>query len=155
MVCQGRSCCNLDIAHPLFVTQEEMGRITGLHPDKAKVFNKILPCPFLMQDGLCMIHKDKPVDCRLFPFDVIKVDGRFQWIIWKIDCLILQDEARFEEYLKDLEENLISGFGAYLGNYASFRIDELFSKYNYEILREVRTSKLPETKGWMNRTSDL
>ena len=138
LICRGKSCCNLDIAHPLFVTQEEMKRIRDLYPDKAESFNKTFPCPFLLEDGLCMIHENKPVDCRLFPFDLIKSDGKFFWIIWKLDCLILRDEGKFEEYLSDLEVRLIPGFSPYLEDYSLFRIDELFSKFSYEVLREVR-----------------
>jgi Fe-S-cluster containining protein len=138
LICRSKSCCNLDIAYPLFVTQEEMERIKTLYPNKAKSFNRILPCPFLMGDGLCMIHEIKPVDCRLFPFDVIKVNGKFCWIIWKLDCLILRDEGKFEEYIADLEEKLIHGFSPHIEAYSSFRLDELLGRYSYEILREVR-----------------
>ena len=136
--CQDKSCCKLDIAYPLFVTQEEMRRIANLCPNKAELFNRALPCPFLMENSLCMIHEDKPIDCRFFPFDVIKMSGRFHWVVWKIDCLVLQDEPRFEEYLMDMERRLLSGFAAHLDDYSSFRIDELFSKYDYEVLREVQ-----------------
>ena len=136
--CQEKSCCRLDIAYPLFVTEEEMKRIRKLCPDKAEVFNKALPCPFLLENGLCMIHQDKPVDCRLFPFDVIKIDGKFTWIVWKFDCYILGDNGRFEEYLSDIEERLIPGFVPYLEAYSSFRLEELFSKHDYKVLREIR-----------------
>ena len=135
--CQDISCCNLDIAHPLFVTDGEMHRILSAHPDKAESFNKVLPCPFLGEDRLCMAHDIKPVDCRLFPFDVIEVDGKLCWIIWKFSCLVIQDESRFEEYLVDLEEKLIPGFRSYLSAYSAFRIDELLSKYSYKVLRKV------------------
>jgi len=139
LICHSKSCCNLDIAYPLFVTQEEMERIRELYPDKAKLFNRILPCPFLTEDGLCMIHESKSVDCRLFPFDVLNLDGRLCWIIWKLDdCAIIREENRFEEYLKNLEERLISGFRPYLEAYSRFRLDELLSKYSYEVLREVQ-----------------
>lgn len=138
LICQGKSCCYLDIAYPLFVTQEEMECIKAVYPNKAGSFNRVLPCPFLMGDGLCMIHGIKPVDCRLFPFDVIKMDGKFCWIIWKLDCGILRERGKFEEYLADLEEKLIPGFSPYLEAYSSFRLDELFGKYSYEILREAR-----------------
>ena len=137
LICQDKSCCNLDIAYPLFVTQDEMECIREVHPGKAGSFNKVFPCTFLTADGLCMVHDRKPVDCRLFPFDVIKVNGTFCWIVWKFDCLILRDEERFEEYLRDLEEKLIPGFRPYLEAYASFRLDELSSKYSFEVLREV------------------
>lgn len=135
--CKGVLCCNLDIAHPLFVTDEEMERIMNLRPDKAGSFNKILPCPFLREDSLCTIHESKPVDCRLFPFDVIKVDGELYWIVWNFDCLVSKDEARFEEYLIDLEKRLIPGFNPHLDAYSAFRIEELSGKYRYRVLREV------------------
>ena len=135
--CQDISCCNLDIAHPLFVTDEEMNRVLSAYPDKAGSFNKILPCPFLGEDRLCVAHDTKPVDCRLFPFDVIEVNGELCWIVWKLNCLVAQDGNSFEEYLTDLEKRLIPGFRTYLNAYSSFRIDELFSKYDYEVLRKV------------------
>ena len=135
--CDGIPCCNLDIAHPLFVTDEEMEHILSSHTNEAESFNKVLPCPFLREDSLCRIHETKPVDCRLFPFDVIKIDGELCWIIWELNCLVIQDESRFEEYLRDLEERLIPGFSPYLDAYSSFRIDELFSKYNHKVLRKV------------------
>jgi|GEM_PF-1244872 len=142
--CQEKSCCRLDIAHPLFVTQQEMKIIEELYPDKAGSFNKTLPCPFLMRDGLCMIHESKPVDCRLFPFDIVKTDGEFFWIVWKLDCHILGESGRFEEYLRDLEERLLPGFTPYLGAYSSFRLDELSSKYDCEVLRKLRVNKASE-----------
>ena len=136
ITCQSK-CCNHDIAHPLFVTDQEMEKIKALYPDKAEQFNKVAPCPFLMQDGLCMIHEVKPVDCRLFPFDIIRMGGEFYWIIRKIDCKITQDISIAEKYLKDMEENIIPDFAPHLDAYSLFRFDELLSKYDYEIIRKV------------------
>ena len=138
-VCQEK-CCNMEIAHPLFVTDQEMEQIRSAHPDKAEQFNKTQLCPFLMDDGLCLIQESKPVDCRLFPFDIIKLDGKFYWIIRNINCLISCERLRFEDYLNGLEEKLIPGFSPYLDDYSSFRLDELCCKYSYEIIREVRVN---------------
>jgi len=137
LICKDK-CCNWDVARLLFVTQEEMERIKEMYPDKSKSFNKVLPCPFLMEDGLCMIHEKKPTDCRLFPFDIIRVDGKLCWIIWKIDCFIIQEEENFEEYMKDLEEKLIPDFRPHLEAYSLFRLDELSGKYRFKVLREIR-----------------
>lgn len=141
LICENK-CCNLDVAHPLFVTQEEMECIKALcSNDEFDSFNKSFPCFFLAEDGLCKIHGSKPIDCRLFPFDVMHVDGKFLWIVRELDCLILQEVERFEEYLQYFEENFIPVFGQHLANYAEFRSDELASKYGVRVLREVQFNK--------------
>ena len=135
--CGSESCCNLPLVYPLFVTHEEMEHIEEVCPDRAKSFNRGHPCPFVTEEGLCMIHTDKPVDCRLFPFDVMKVDGKLYWVIWETGCPISKEEWRYSEYLEDMEEKLIPGFSPHLEAYALFRNDELHSKYTFRILREV------------------
>lgn len=133
------NCCKLDVAHPLFVTQEEIECIKIFHPEKFESFNKSCPCSCLSENGLCDIQENKPVDCRLFPFDVIEDNGKFLWIVREIDCLILKDERKFEEYMQDFEERIIPSFCIHLEKYAEFRADELAGKYGFRILREVRT----------------
>jgi hypothetical protein len=69
----------------------------------------------------------------------MKLDGKLKWVIWQFDCLILQDEERFEEYLTDMEERLIiHKFILYLEDYAAFRFEELSGKYTFKVLRDVR-----------------
>jgi len=84
-----------------------------------------------------MIHPDRPVDCRLFPFDVMKVDGKLYWVIWETGCPISREEWRYNEYLEDMEEKVIPGFSPHLEAYALFRNEELHSKYTFRILKEV------------------
>lgn len=130
-------CCNWDVVYPLFVTQEEMDLIRSLYPKEAKSLNKVRPCPFLREDGLCMIHPIKPIDCRLFPFDIAEIDGKLFWIVWQFNCPILDEEDRFEEYLREFEERLLPGFAQHMRAYALFRFDELSRKHRFKVLREV------------------
>ncbi len=132
------NCCKMDVAHPLFVTEEEVECIKTSYPDKFHSFNKFYPCSCLSESGLCEIHEKKPIDCRLFPFDVIRHNDGFLWIIREISCSILQDGKKFEEYLQDFEANIIPGFYRHLEKYAEFRSEELAGKYGFRILREVR-----------------
>jgi hypothetical protein len=133
----------LDVAHPLFVTPEEMARIKDLHLKEFDSFNKVIPCPFFGKDRLCMIHGSKPVDCRLFPFDLLKLDGKHYWIVWKIGCAIAEEVDRYEEYLQDMEERLIPVFAPWLDQYSKFRFEELQSKYRYDVLRELIVKVIP------------
>lgn len=137
MICPDKSCCKMDIAFPLFVTGKEIKIIKRLCPDKADSFNNVFPCPFILGNGLCMIHESKPVDCRLFPFDIRKIDGTLYWIVWEVDCLIAQEEERFGEYVKDMEERFIPAFAPWLEAYSAFRANELASKYGFKRIKEV------------------
>jgi len=133
------NCCNHDIASTLFVTDNELNRIKIHCLDSAETFNNgCLPCPFLKEDSLCDIHPIKPIDCRLFPFDLVKEDDRFFWIVRQIDCPITVNEENFENYLRDFEENIIPDFDQYMEEYALFRYDELAERYGYKVLREVK-----------------
>ena len=124
-------CCKWDIAFPLFVTSEER--------KKAPLINTRHPCIFYDKNELCDIHKIRPFDCRFFPFDILKLNEKFFWIIWKFNCPILnKNKEEFEQYLEEHEKELIPKFIEYLDNYSKFRLKELLSKYQYEVLREVK-----------------
>ncbi len=122
-------CCAMSLAFPLFITPEEQRRL----PET----NTVHPCAYYNEEGLCDAHEDRPVDCRLFPFEILKLDGVFQWVVWEVDCLILK-APDYEPYLLQHERDIIPGFSKYLDDYASFRLDEFIDKYDYRVLRPVK-----------------
>ncbi len=128
LTCKNK-CCKWPLAFPLFLTPEEKKEL----PDA----NKCFPCLFFNQKELCNIHNKRPFDCRFFPFDIHKIDGKFFWIIWKVDCPILE-KRDYEPYLQDHEQNLLSKFKPYLNDYTKFRLEEFLQKYEYQVLREVK-----------------
>jgi len=131
LACKTKCCCE-DIAYPLFLTPEEK--------ERHKELNTKRPCAFFDERKLCTIHDSCPVDCKLFPFDFIKINGELFWIIWKISCPITEKrQANFETYLSEHEKNLLPDFKEHIEKYAAFRCDELKQKYGYEIIRELKT----------------
>jgi len=91
---------------------------------------------------LCSIHETRPFDCRFFPFDIIKIEGKYYWVIWVTGCLITKNHRDdFEEYLKENEENLIPKFIDFIDDYANFRVDEFKGKFDFEILRKIKFNK--------------
>ncbi len=135
--CQEK-CCDSEIVFPLFVTRGEYERLKNSYPDAVDQFNKSVPCPFLKKNKLCIIHEIKPVDCKLFPFDIVMIDQKFYWIIREINCPIAKNEEVFEKYLSVFEETIIPHFIEYMEDYALFRYDELAEKWGCKIIREVR-----------------
>ncbi len=84
----------------------------------------------------------RPFDCRFFPFDILKINEEYFWITWRLNCPILnRGKENFEHYLKEHESKLIPEFKEHLSKYSEFRLKELLSKYEYEVLREVKYEK--------------
>lgn len=87
---------------------------------------------------MCDIYNERPFDCRFFPFDILKLNGKFTWIIWQIKCpLVEKSKEEFKPYLEEHEQKLIPVFKDYLEDYSKFRLEEFLSKFQYKVLREV------------------
>ena len=39
-------------------------------------------CHNLLDDGRCKIHENRPTECRLYPYDIKRINGKLTWIIW-------------------------------------------------------------------------
>jgi Fe-S-cluster containining protein len=45
------------------------------------------PCEKLDKaTGLCSIHDRRPIECRIFPLDLLVVDAQVHWVIWRGAC---------------------------------------------------------------------
>ncbi|MEW6294867.1 MAG: hypothetical protein AB1467_01055 [Candidatus Diapherotrites archaeon] len=124
-------CCKWDIAFPLFVTNHEKRKLSHI--------NTRHPCLYFNRKELCEIYPNRPFDCRFFPFNVWESNGKFYWMIWKLNCPILnKNKEKIELYLQEHEKKLIHRFKNYLNAYSKFRLEELIAKYQYEVLRKVK-----------------
>lgn len=56
-------------------------------------------------NGKCEIYDFRPLDCRLFPFDLDIIDGEFYWIVYS--CNKDSNWKWTEDYLQQLEHNPI------------------------------------------------
>ena len=95
--CRGPNCCEIE---PPFLTRNDINNVacsTGLMPDQFaeeslsienKVFyqmrkGKTQRCHFYDQPSRkCGIYESRPIDCRLFPLDIIKIQQTFAWIMY-------------------------------------------------------------------------
>lgn len=89
-------CSNFDKINAPVLSKEELQRIRQFI--KSEDFYNIMGdnlfslkldgnnCIFY-QNGKCIIYDIRPVDCRLYPFDIIKIDDRFYLILYLLDCI--------------------------------------------------------------------
>ena len=74
--------------------------------------------------GGCKIYESRPIDCRLYPFDILYVDDSYRWIVYS--CNENSNWVWSENYLQTLEKD--NGFDDLMKNI------DLFSEHTKMIL---------------------
>lgn len=89
--------------------------------------------------GGCKIYESRPMDCRLYPFDILYVNNSYQWIVYS--CNKDSDWSWSEDHLKSLEND--DGFDELMKNLNIFSehtkmiLPSESEKTPYTILRKV------------------
>ena len=86
-------------------------------------------CPFY-KNG-CSIYEHRPRDCRLFPFDIDKIDGKYYLVLYNIKCLSKNVEN------ENIDE-LINEFKDYAQEYTSPTLAKKVSNLPYKIIKEIK-----------------
>jgi len=91
---------------------------------------------------LCTIYEDRPFDCKMFPFDIMKINNEYVWIVFS--CNPDSNWKWTEEYLQRLEDD--PQFSEVMENIEIFHhtLETDFSKTHplpYAVLRKVRCKK--------------
>lgn len=64
-------------------------------------------CAFLdRQSGKCRIYEARPLDCRLFPLDIIEQDGEYYWCIFTTCPNWRKMRDIFEPFIPRLEDKI-------------------------------------------------
>jgi Fe-S-cluster containining protein len=92
----------------------------------------------------CLIYKNRPFDCRAYPFDICLIDGKYYWIVYS--CNSDSDWHWSEIYLqtleKDMELNEIFNDVETFANNTELILLQESQKTPFTILREVQYKKL-------------
>lgn len=151
--CKSQGRCT-DSAVPLvfdsdFIELKSIGKATNefLHDRNVngniiKAINKkkdSTECVFWIDDK-CSIYHQRPFDCRAYPFDILKVNESYCWIVYS--CNPDSDWSWAESYLQDLEKDrafseVMQKVEIFSGN-TSIILPTESEKTPYIILRNVR-----------------
>jgi Fe-S-cluster containining protein len=87
----------------------------------------------------CSIYPQRPFDCRAYPFDILKINGKYHWIVYS--CNPQSNWEWTEGHLKELESDkafseLMQKVEIFSGNTKIILPEEL-KKTKYAVLRQV------------------
>lgn len=156
--CNHKNCCT-DSAVPL-VFENDLKKILSKNPDhtknlKIKNVNGIqvntikkkensTECVFWDgQTGKCQIYDVRPIDCKLYPFDIMKIDNIYHWIVYS--CNKESDWKWSEDHLQSLEndesfKDLLKNLDVF-SDHTDMILPDESEKTPYAVLRKVNLKK--------------
>ncbi len=141
--CDG-SCCKMP-----WITTEE-GHIEDQFPESVVLIRDTRfvldreKCAFLNEAGKCKIYSLRPLDCRLFPLDVIESDGAYYWCVFQL-C---QNWESLQDQLMPMLAELENRFSPNLWKQFVNQIKvtkEIYTPYklgSYKIIKKVEWAKV-------------
>lgn len=162
--CKHQSCCTGFASPLLFSTDLEKLKSIGKFNDKflkdltingktVKTIKKkddSSTCIFWDEENTqCSIYQNRPFDCRMFPFDVYSIEGKFYWVVYS--CNPDSDWRWSEEYLRALEaepqfDEIMENIDVF-GDLTWLKSLKEAQKIPFTIIREVRWKKKYENEG--------
>jgi len=98
-------------------------------------------CKFAECDR-CHLYKDRPLDCRLFPLDIIEENGQYWWCIFTICPVHLEIRKKLIPLIPLLENNITPEvFKQYKKQIAITK--EIYPPYKNKQYEKIKKFKLP------------
>lgn len=126
--------------NPEYVKHLKTVEISGKNVFAIKKKEGVSECIFWDESlGGCTIYDSRPMDCRLYPFDIMLVEKSYHWIVYT--CNKNSDWTWSENYLKTLEqdegfEDLMKNIGLF-SEHTNMVLPTELEKTPFEILRKV------------------
>ena len=85
------------------------------------------------KDSRCVIYDNRPVDCRLYPFDIIRRSERYFLILYLLDCIDF-DSFYCENYELD---SLINDIIPWINDFTDEQNFTKMKNKRYRIIKEI------------------
>lgn len=96
-------------------------------------------CVFLNKSGRCEVYANRPLECRIFPFDVQEMNGTLFWVVWDVCPATPQlDYNKMIEFFEtDLSKQWTLGYIKDYVAYHRLNQPEKYSKRSFRIIKEL------------------
>lgn len=84
-------------------------------------------CPFY--NNGCTIYDIRPCDCRLFPYDIKEIGGKYYLIQYELSCGSKNVNENVEEVVKELSTIITT--------YTDKKIGEKVNNLKYKVIKEI------------------
>ncbi len=93
-------------------------------------------CIFL-ENSLCSVYDKRPLECRIFPFDIHDIDGDLMWVLW--DVCPAGAQLDIEQSISYLEKTLLPRYSRdYVDAYMAYHSVNEPEKYQDLTVTKIR-----------------
>lgn len=135
-------CCNFEKIDRPIISQEEKKKIELCYDnnDDKELFQKLTNECFnittinnncIFYDGNCKIYNSRPYDCRLYPYDIKKINGKFFLVIYKLDCI------QYKNFLGNVDY-LIEKIKPFINTFTDMHYNSKLNDLEYTIIKEIQ-----------------
>lgn len=82
----------------------------------------------------CTIYDIRPTDCRLFPYDIIEQNNKYYLILYKLNCINIEEFSKIPNSIESLIEDIIP----WISKFTDKRNYDKMNKIEYIILKEIK-----------------
>ena len=86
-------------------------------------------CPFLNENNRCSIYKCRPNDCKLFPFDIKRLEGKYYLVRYNFDCC--------KDSSLDNVDDIVEKIESYKDEFVDKALNKKMENISYETIKEV------------------
>jgi len=102
-------------------------------------------CDFLEDSGSCSIYSKRPFECRIFPYDVLSLDGELNWVLWNVCPASAELDAQSE--IDRLEREISRVYSLeYVKSYVKYHQNHQPKKYAALTFRPIKAINWERTK---------
>ena len=95
-------------------------------------------CIFL-NENKCVVYLKRPFECRMYPFDILKIEEKYMWILWDA-CPVIK-VANLEENFDNFAKNLLNNYSKeFIQDYVRYHEKVKNKKYDnikFKIIKEM------------------
>jgi len=137
-------CCSyFDEINPPSLNKEELDNIKDIigNDDFYNILDENLftlktngnNCIFY-NDNKCGIYDNRPLDCRLYPFDIMQIEEKYYLVLYVLSCI---NYDNFQNNTSSID-SLINDFAPWIESFTDERNFTKIKKKEYKIIKEIK-----------------
>ena len=134
-------CCNFEKIDRPIISKDEKEKIElcYINNDNKKLFQELTNECFnintinnkcIFYDGKCKIYNNRPYDCRLYPYDIKKINEKFFLVLYKLDCI------EYENFFENVGF-LIEKIKPFINTFTDINYNSKLNELEYTIIKEI------------------
>lgn len=134
---ENNCCLSFDKIDSPILSEEEVMVIVRIKKEFTSLFNNYQnsytiklnenKCPFY--NNGCSIYNIRPLDCRLFPYDIKNINNKYYLVLYNLDCNSNNVVEKVDEIIEKIKP--------FIHDFTDLNLNQRSNKLPYTIIKEI------------------